>query len=513
MRKLLAPVLMASTMLSSANSSAETYYFSFSEGNDSNDGLSEASPFKTSGKLFDIMNDMTAGDIALLKRGDVWEPSTRENISGPCGGCTLDAYGTGDDPHLYSGENHGVFMYLDNSDGWTLKNFEITCYRGSAEYTWAMFFYLGTEDVYVDNVTYNNCTHGVHIAGEKFDFDDANNVDRITIKNSTFNYISIVGILGGGGNDYTIHNNVFNYNGWNGYSYHAIYWYYWNRGRITDNKFYHSNNGGEAKAITSISKASTAVVTVPSHGYTTGDYVYIESSRDMWELNDRRYQITVLDANTFELDGVNSTSFNTFVTGNAKKDSGACNSSIIVGHGIGREIYFGNNHIYEEPDKAVVACWGLAWDAGYPPSYGEEEFTDMTVENNRLYNLGNVYFGMTNSQSIEYNFNTLYHDNSNSHFQGFHDHTNPADAGLISNDVLLQYNNITVVDDSGAAIATSAGMEFPNTNDVVAKGNHTLFGDSSGIACTVSKAGELTQINNICLEGSSLTPSTLNTVE
>ncbi len=47
-----------------------TYYISFTDGDDANDGLSEQAPFKT----FKNINNklLTAGDKVLLKRGDVW---------------------------------------------------------------------------------------------------------------------------------------------------------------------------------------------------------------------------------------------------------------------------------------------------------------------------------------------------------------------------------------------------------------------------------------------------------
>ena len=64
-----------------------------------------------------------------------------------------------------------------------------------------------------------------------------------------------------------------------------------------------------AQAITSITKANPAVVAITGHGYATGDTVYIRDASGMIEVNDRFYNITRLNADTFSLDGVNSTGY------------------------------------------------------------------------------------------------------------------------------------------------------------------------------------------------------------
>ncbi len=514
MRKFLAPVLMASTMLSSANSNAETYYFSFSEGDDSNDGLSEGAPFKTVTKLSQIMDNMVAGDVALLKRGDVWEPANTQNISGPCMGCTVDVYGSGDAPYIQAIHSDSVFFYLNNSDGWTFKNFTTHCYTGSAGFSWSFFLFNGTSDIMFDDVQVDNCTHGVYSNGNESDLNGTSANRRITVKNSRFNYNGGAGWLGGGGGDFVIDNNIYTYNGWeNPFLNHSIYWSYWDGGRITNNKTFHSNSGGSEVAVTSVSKASTAVVTVTGHGYTTGDYVYFVDSADMWEINHHRFQITVLDADTFELDGVNSTTYNTFVTGKVVKDSEVCSGAIFVGHGYGDEVYFGYNKLYEDPDTAGASCWGMPWDAAYAPERGNEQFTNMTVEGNILSNLGNVYFGMGNTGTARFNFNRIYHDNNKTFIRGFYDATQAQDPGLQNNDVIAQYNLVVVTDDSGNDLNLTAGMDFSSTDNAEAKNNYFFFGDTANVPCTIGRIGEFTQTDNVCIEGSSFTDSTIHTTE
>ena len=67
--------------------------------------------------------------------------------------------------------------------------------------------------------------------------------------------------------------------------------------------------------ITAVSQANPAVATMNDHGRTTGDTLEFSDVVGMTELNGNTYQITVLDANTFELDGVDSTGFTAYTSG------------------------------------------------------------------------------------------------------------------------------------------------------------------------------------------------------
>ncbi len=73
-----------------------------------------------------------------------------------------------------------------------------------------------------------------------------------------------------------------------------------------------------AKVITGITKANPAVVTTSgSHGYTTGDQVYLESIIEMTELNNSEipYTITVISPTTFSLNSINSTAYTAYGSG------------------------------------------------------------------------------------------------------------------------------------------------------------------------------------------------------
>ena len=84
------------------------YYVSSSTGDDNNDGLTEATAFKTVTKA---MNLAVKGDAVLLKRGDMW----RERFSTKAG-TILTAYGTGAKPII----NANIHGDVADESLWTL---------------------------------------------------------------------------------------------------------------------------------------------------------------------------------------------------------------------------------------------------------------------------------------------------------------------------------------------------------------------------------------------------------
>ena len=69
------------------------------------------------------------------------------------------------------------------------------------------------------------------------------------------------------------------------------------------------------KAITGATQANPCLLTVASHGRATGDPVMITSVAGMEELNDKIFTITVVDADTISLDGVDSSAFAAYTSG------------------------------------------------------------------------------------------------------------------------------------------------------------------------------------------------------
>lgn len=68
-------------------------------------------------------------------------------------------------------------------------------------------------------------------------------------------------------------------------------------------------------SITGVTNANPCQITSTSHGLVTGDVVTIENVGGTVQINDNIYTITVLDANNFTLDGVDSTLFGVYTSG------------------------------------------------------------------------------------------------------------------------------------------------------------------------------------------------------
>lgn len=69
------------------------------------------------------------------------------------------------------------------------------------------------------------------------------------------------------------------------------------------------------KAITGATAANPVVITATSHGYTAGQLVYIDSVGGMTQLNKRLFVVANPVTNTFELKGVDGTSYSTYTSG------------------------------------------------------------------------------------------------------------------------------------------------------------------------------------------------------
>lgn len=73
-----------------------------------------------------------------------------------------------------------------------------------------------------------------------------------------------------------------------------------------------------AKTITAITKANPAVASSTSHGYSDGDIVLIKAT-GMTEVNHLVVRVDNSAANAFDLEGIDSTLYGTFVSGTAEK--------------------------------------------------------------------------------------------------------------------------------------------------------------------------------------------------
>ena len=72
------------------------------------------------------------------------------------------------------------------------------------------------------------------------------------------------------------------------------------------------------KTITAITKASPGVVSSTTHGYSNGDYVLL-TVQGMYQVNYRVFRVSAVAADSFALEGEDSTNYGTFVSGTAQK--------------------------------------------------------------------------------------------------------------------------------------------------------------------------------------------------
>lgn len=71
----------------------------------------------------------------------------------------------------------------------------------------------------------------------------------------------------------------------------------------------------EYRTLTGITNANPAVVTCGDHGFINGQWVSFNNIIGMTEINEKVYQVQNVTTDTFELAGVNSTSYGTFTSG------------------------------------------------------------------------------------------------------------------------------------------------------------------------------------------------------
>lgn len=76
---------------------------------------------------------------------------------------------------------------------------------------------------------------------------------------------------------------------------------------------------GAAKAATAVAKGAAATVSATAHGFTNGDWVMAKDVVGMWQINERIFRVATTATDSFVLEGINSTDFDDFVSGNFVK--------------------------------------------------------------------------------------------------------------------------------------------------------------------------------------------------
>lgn len=495
-----------------------TDYYVSNSGNDSNNGTSTGTPFLTLAKAITTINTMSAGDNIYFNRGDEWdEAAATSNIGASCAAawdsCVIGYYGTGAKPMIHQAVDNGTLFYLNGVDGWTIENLQIHCWTRGTDQTWPILSYLGGSSqgshyIKVDSVDFTNCSHGFYSQGA--DVAGAGQNVNMMVSNNTFTDIAAAGVFGDGGH-FSVDNNTFTRNGWADPTFdHSIYMNRGNNFRITNNTIGDSNQTSTGTfAVTSISKANPAVVVATGHGMSTGDELYFNDMQGMWEVNRHRYTATVTDANTFSLDGTDSTAYNTFTSGDIMPVAGRCHGVTIVMHGVIDEIYMAGNTLNgtaTDGTEANAGCYLIAVDNGYGT---EEQFTNITIEDNDFINAGGFGFGCASCGNVDIQFNRFTQDNSIYTPVALIGANDRAPDTYATNNVTVRFNSFTFLDDAGG---TPVAIDISDSTDGLVYGNTITFGDTAG-TCVISKSGSSTVYDNKCYNATGLTVNTSRVVE
>ena len=302
-------------------------YFVCDSGDDSNDGKSEATPFKTQAKAIKIFRGLSAGSKMQFCRGGVFEYEHTEKIfNRNCTAekpCYLTDYGDIEKPSpIFSYKGTHAALWLNDGPnhkpdgGYVIENITLISSSFSAS---GILMSEDVNDVTIRNIHVENFGVGVYSAGtnDKNPLSNRKN-DRIVLKDSTIINNSKSGWLGGC-DDCEISNNQFINNGFHdSVRYHNIY---------IDNP-----------------------VKTQEHG-----------NNNIKVVNNRLYKSAIVD--------------------------GKCDGVSLVVHGIISNLTIENNIIEEDKNKSTGNCWGIAIDPG---NQLDESFTDVKIKGNTLINMGNV---------------------------------------------------------------------------------------------------------------------------
>lgn len=138
---------------------------------------------------------------------------------------------------------------------------------------------------------------------------------------------------------------------------------------------------GTAKTITGITRANPAVVTSNGHGFSNGDRVYISGVSNMTQVNGKVYTVANKTNNTFQLQGVSSSNWNSFQSGGTPRATKcqATDCEVVVtsnGHGFAENAWVyitgvgGMTDLNNQAWKAVNVTTNTYWlDGSFGPDY------------------------------------------------------------------------------------------------------------------------------------------------
>lgn len=184
------------------------------EGNDTNNGTSINSPWRSINKVNSILNSLQAGDQILFAKGGAWVDASLTQIynlnataSNPI---VFDSYtpswnGTAKPILTESRPNTNLFNFADggnadHDEGYTVRNLDL---RGGGTGQWGIFAYNDVDYITLENLDISDFGIGVHSAGANTPNPgaDAQN-QHMSLLNLTIKNCADQGFLGG--SDYLI---------------------------------------------------------------------------------------------------------------------------------------------------------------------------------------------------------------------------------------------------------------------------------------------------------------------
>lgn len=189
----------------------KAFYVDNTNGNDSNDGLTTSTPWKTLSKVSGTT--FYNGDTINLKCGEVWNESLTLNGQGTLySPITVQSYGTGNKPKIRS--NAGTVVGGTNNGGWTIKGLAIECTSTDTinigvQNTGVQFTYDGTGTYANVNILDNEIfgtggidrnTQAVRIITLSNNDAQGRVLDNITVNNNLIHDIGWLGIATTGWN-------------------------------------------------------------------------------------------------------------------------------------------------------------------------------------------------------------------------------------------------------------------------------------------------------------------------
>jgi parallel beta-helix repeat protein len=444
--------LAAAAMFASASANATVYYLSDCQsgaasgcvaGNDSNNGTSAATPWRSISKLQSAFNAGKPGDQFLLAQGGAWTGATttlfNSNGGNPSALYTnplvIDSYtpswGGSAKPILNSGSAGIVFNFSNSgapplvNGGYTLRNLSL---QGAGTGDIGIRLFNGVQNVVTENLTINGFNVGLACGGLPAAGSDPS---YITIRNSTYTNNRAFGIGMWGCPNTLIEGNTLDNNGFTRPMLdHPMYISGSDKGRIT--------NG-----------------------------VVIRNNK---------------------------------LTNNAVT-AGQCQATILVGHDVAADWVIENNYIYQAPGTSYPGCWGIAMS---PANGGYMEGMDrLVVRGNTVVNVGNNGIELAACRTCTVENNAVIWENTTEAI-GIRFHQAPTSPTYTGTALTVRNNSVYFARSNDASRGVVVNDQ--GTNHIIAS-NITYFGSGSaaGAACmesNLSTGAFSGWNNNLCYGGS-----------